>query len=125
MRKTILAALCFLLLPIAALADNTAYEDTLSGKQCKESENFQQISCNYKIGKDLEFSIDGIGMLDTGITFAHSNFNGDYYATFGIRHGCIIVKHGAQSRSMLTDFAFVSPKTGKVYQTWEACKAGM
>jgi hypothetical protein len=51
-------------------AENSAYEDTLSGKRCKETN--QQINCNYKVGKDLEFSIDGIGLPDTGITISHS-----------------------------------------------------
>lgn len=124
MRGTILACLSIFL---AATVDagGTAYEDTFSGKKCKESEFHQQLDCEYKVGKDLEFSIDGIGMPDTGVTFVRSNFSGDYYATFGLLHGCIIVKHGKASRLSILDVAFVSPKNGKVYKTWEACKQGM
>ena len=122
MRGAILACLCIFL---AATVDagGTAYEDTLSGKKCKESS--QQLNCEYKVGKDLEFSIDGIGMPDIGITFVRSIFSGDYYAAFGLLHGCVIVKHGEASELFLQDFAFVSPKNGKVYKTWEACKQGM
>lgn len=120
---TILAWLC-LFFPATVHAGGTAYEDTLSGKTCAESR--QQLNCEYKVGKDLEFSIDGIGMPDTGITFARSDYlKGDYYATFGLRHGCVVVKHGVDLRLFGLDFAFVSPKNGKVYKTWEECKGGM
>jgi hypothetical protein len=104
-------------------AENSAYEDTLSGKRCKETN--QQINCIYKVGKDLEFSIDGIGLPDTGITISHSKgVEGDYYPTFGLRHGCIIVKHGKVSSLFGMDYAFVSPRNGKVYKKWEDCKDG-
>ena len=104
-------------------AENSAYEDTLSGKRCKETN--QQINCIYKVGKDLEFSIDGIGLPDTGITISHSKgVEGDYYPTFGLRHGCIIVKHGKVSSLFVMDYAFVSPRNGKVYKKWEDCKDG-
>jgi hypothetical protein len=107
----------------AAWAGETAYEDTLAGKKC--AEHRQQINCEYKVGKDLEFSIDGIGMPDTGITFTRTKgLQGDYYATVGIMHGCIIIKPGAKSKLFGTDFAFVSPKNGKVYRTWQECQAG-
>lgn len=65
-------------------------------------------------------------MPDTGITFARADFpQGDYYAQFGLRHGCVIVKHGPDSRLFGLDFAFVSPINGKVYKTWEECKEGI
>lgn len=71
MLVTILAWLC-LFFPATVHAGGTAYEDTLSGKTCTESR--QQLNCEYKVGKDLEFSIDGIGMPDTGITFVRSDY---------------------------------------------------
>jgi hypothetical protein len=103
---------------------DTAYQDTLSGKLCKEDEATQQLHCNYKVGKDLEFSIDAIGTPYTGITFTRSNIKGDYFATFGLMHGCVIVKHGGDDLALKPDVAFVSPKNGKVYKTWVDCKAG-
>lgn len=123
MRGIILASLCAFFTGTAHAA-STAYEDTLNGKKCTESSS-QQLNCNFKVGKDLEFSIDGIGMPDTGITFARANFpSGDYYAGLGLMHGCVIVKHGVDSKLSGSDFAFVSPQNGKVYKTWEACKQG-
>jgi hypothetical protein len=119
----IAVVIVFSVSPVAA--GNTAYDDTLAGKKCKERDYNQSIDCQYRVGEDLEFSIDDIGMSDTGITFIRSKgFEGDYYATFGLMHGCIIVKHGSHSIFFCSDFAFVSPKNGRVYKTWEDCKAG-
>ena len=121
MRLIIIVAIFTLISP-AVWAEGTAYEDTLSGKKCREYD--QQLNCEYKVGRDLEFSIDGIGMPDTAITFTRTKgLQGYYYATFGLRHGCIIIKHGKSSNLFFKDFAFVSPKNGKVYKTWEDCKA--
>jgi hypothetical protein len=85
------------------------------------------MDCRYKVGKDLEFTIAGIGQPDTGVTFVKSSFEGDFYASFGIQHGCVIVKRGQKAVTSQElsgpdsafDFAFVSPKNGKVYRRWE------
>ena len=94
---------------------NETYRKTLAGKSC-EGNSRQQINCTYKIGKDLRISIDGIGFPDTGVTFAKSNIEGDFYATFGMRHLCVIIK----PRNWIIDFeaglAFISPRNGKVYK---------
>ena len=111
--------LCILLSPASAWANET-YDKTLAGKSCKE-ESQQQITCTYKIGKDLEIWIAGIGLADTGIYFAKSDFDGDYYASFGMQHLCVIIKSG---KNLLQGVAFISPKNGKVYNNWEACRAG-
>ncbi len=99
------------------LANNT-YDETIAGKSCEEDTR-QQINCTYKIGEDLEIWISGIGLSDTGVTFAKSNFEGDYYATFGMLHLCVVVKSG---RDLSQGFAFISPKNGKVYKDWEQCR---
>lgn len=120
--RIFIIAVIFTFLAPAGWAGETAYEDTFSGKKCSESH--QQLYCEYTVGKDLEFSIAGIGMPDTGITFLRSKHEGDYFAQFGLMHGCIIIKHGKHSKLFGKDFAFVSPKNGKVYKSWEDCKAG-
>ena len=121
--RLFIIAIIIISLASPAWAEGTAYEDTLTGKTCSESR--QQISCKYKVGRDLEFSIDGIGMPDTSFTFYRTKgLQGDYYATYGLMHGCIVVKHGGDSELFGRDFAFVSPKNGKVYKTWTECKAG-
>ncbi|MDO8595313.1 MAG: hypothetical protein Q7R45_01695, partial [Sulfuricaulis sp.] len=106
------------------------YEDTMAGKVCKEDSSLQTLHCEYKVGKSLVFSIDGIGTPNTGVAFVKSDYDGDYYATFGVGHGCVVIKHGKASPQakaspmFLLDFAFVSPQTGKVYKDWGSCKSG-
>lgn len=68
------------------------------------------------MGQELEIWVDGIGLPDTSITFDRSNFKGDYYATFGMGHLCVIVKSG---KDLFQGFAFISPQNGKVYKDWE------
>ena len=60
-----------------------------------------------------------IGDAAAGIAFKRSNFYGDFYASFSLRHGCVIV-HQASA----TDFAFVSPRNGRAYRTCQECGAG-
>ncbi len=110
---------------IRAKTRDTAYENTMAGKKCEEYNN-QQLDCKFKVGKDLYFIVVGIGLPDTAVTFMQSNIDGDYYASYGLMHGCVIVKHGKKNFdiSLLVDFAFVSPKNAKVYKTWKECKAG-
>ena len=98
---------------------NEPYKKTMTGKSCKEDTRTQQISCTYEIGKDLLIWIAGIGSPDTSVTFAKSNFEGDYYATFGMLHHCVVVK---SQGNLLQDFAFISPKNGKVYKDWKTCR---
>ena len=96
----------------------------VSGTDCRAISD-GSLFCKYEIGKDLEFSITSVGDFDTGISFLRSKFDGDYFARFGVMHGCIIVARGVtapQSASPADDFVFVSPKTGKIYKSWQECR---
>lgn len=109
---------------VYAESENDIYNFVIAGKTCKES-LAQAIECDYKIGKDLHIQIAGIGDPDTGVAFLKSDSNGDYYASFGLNHGCIIVKRGMQSHfDRVSYYAFISPKNGKVYRDWIECKSG-
>jgi hypothetical protein len=112
-----------LLLPVPVTAGT--YEVALAGKKCKEG-LAQEIECVFTIGKDLRIDIAGVGTDSAGATFIKSNFDGDYYATYGVLHGCIIVKPGKKTRAAtlnaLTDFAFISPRSAKVFNTWQQCQ---
>jgi hypothetical protein len=120
----------FLLASISAAEGPSTYEIVLSGKACKTAIT-QSLSCEYRVGNGLHFSVDGIGQPDTGITFKKSSIVGDFYATYGLLHGCVIIKRGPKGitspnvhgSGSFTDFAFVSPKNGKVYKNWEECKS--
>jgi hypothetical protein len=114
-----------------ANAQSSTYEAVLKGKSCKLQSNGQTLSCDYKVGTDLHVSIDGIGDPDTGITIFRSDFDGDFYVTYGTLHGCLIVKRGPKSYSDklsepggMLDYAFISPRNGKVYTTWRECRSG-
>jgi len=102
------------------LASDTTYNAVVSGKKCQETRD-QDITCSYKVGKSLLIEISGIGSPTTGIAFLKSNYKGDYYAKYGLIHGCIIVN----SSSDVFSYAFISPKNGKVYRHWQDCKSGL
>lgn len=119
MRPFLAIILSTMLWPCAH-ASETTYDVLVAGKSCQENKN-QSLSCSYKAGKSLLIEIAGIGSPDTGVGFLKSDFNGDYYAKYGVLHGCIIVNR----TSDLNSFAFISPKNGKIYRTWQECKTGL
>jgi len=108
----------------------TTYDLTVSGKSCVEGQS-QQLECTYQVGKDLNIAISGIGQPDTSITFMKSDLGGDFYASHGLLHGCIIVKRGDKGitsdqltgAGSITDLAFISPQNGKVYTNWKDCQS--
>ncbi len=79
-------------------ANTSVYDVALKAKSCHESYN-QSIECNYKIGNDLWISIPSLGSPDVAVTFMKADFDGDYYATYGVMHGCVIVKPGKKTTS--------------------------
>ena len=93
----------------------------VTGTACKAVSD-GSLFCKYQVGKDLEFSITSVGNTNAGISFLRSNFDGDYFARFGLMHGCIIVARGMaapERGSPADDYVFVSPKTGKIYKSWQ------
>jgi hypothetical protein len=126
-RSSILIVLIGLLwlTDLPAQAETSVYEQALKGKQCHENPG-QSLECEYRIGETLHIAITGIGQTDTAITFMKSDLNGDFYAAIGILHGCVIVKRNPDflNRANAFDFAFISPRTGKIYTTWQECGSG-
>jgi hypothetical protein len=99
---------------------SSTFDTVVAGKKCQEDKN-QMLSCSYRVGKSLFLEVAGIGTPDTGIAFLKSDYDGDFYAVYGLQHGCIII----HSTKNIFDMAFVSPKNGKIYRTWQECKSGM
>jgi len=105
---------------------NPTYEAVVAGMTCHQSSN--QITgfwCEYAVGGGLRFVIAGVGQPDAAVTVEEAlGYDSDYYFTFGVGHGCVIVKPGKLALRGEDPFpvAFVSPVTGKVYQTWQECK---
>ncbi len=96
-----------------------------SREKSRKESGFQRLDCTCRGGRDLYIAIAGIGMPDTGINFYASSLEGDYYASVGVLHGCIIVTPGKLSEGKEDGgYAFISPKNGKVYKDWWSCKKG-
>ena len=73
----------------------------------------------------------GAGEEDAAIAFVQADSSANYVASVVPLHGCVVVKPAraadaarmagiAVADSVLT-FAFVSPRTGKVYRNWPSC----
>lgn len=108
-------------------AASSAYDATVAGSKCGQMDVGQkaaQLNCDYTVGKGLAFSIAGVGQDDAGITVTRAEgYSSDYYFTFGLGHGCVIVKPGEAAQGSSFEMAFVSPKNGRVYHTWRECAA--
>ncbi|WNM58359.1 hypothetical protein [Candidatus Nitrospira allomarina] len=111
-------SICFLFVSLSAEA--STFDLVVAGKRCSEGQS-KQLECNYGVGHDLWVTISGIGQKDGAVTFMKSDENGDYYAAFGLMHECVIVKPGKKTEEFL-DFAFISPRTGKVFSAWQECQ---
>lgn len=109
---------------ISSLANSAetqnAYQVVVSGQKCSSSRN--QIQCDYRIGRSLLVQIVGVGLPEVAITTYQADDKGDYYASVGMLHGCVIVKPGEQTPlEGWGNLAFISPKNGKVYRDWRTC----
>ena len=62
MKKLLIMFIC-ILFPSVSFAANQTYQDIMKGKSCDESSS-QQIDCKYKVGRDLNIYIAGIGLPD-------------------------------------------------------------
>ena len=97
------------------------YDVVVSGMKCQQN-SLGDMECNYHVGRSLHFGIAGVGLKDPSIYFYEASMKGDYFALFAPSHGCVVVKPGlALPENQRLDLAFVSPKNGRVYRTWEAC----
>jgi len=119
---TILSLSVALLCPVKAFGQST-FELIVKGKSCAEQKS-QQVDCDYRIGTEFWLSIAGVGNGDAGVTFMKTDFRGKYYGTYGLAHGCVVVKTGTGNKTTNPfDFAFISPRNGKVYRDWQNCQA--
>ena len=114
--------LLFIVLPSASAQQaRQTYDVVVSGMECRQNLQGDR-ECNYHVGRSLHFGIAGVGQKDPSIYFYEASMKGDYFALFASSHGCVVVKPGlALPELQRLDLAFVSPKNGRVYQTWETC----
>ena len=109
---------------VAAQA-RTTYADVVAGMKCTQSLSGGHLECDYRVGRSLHFAIVAPGKPDSSIYFYSASVKGDYFAVLGLLHGCVIVRPGqGASQAHQRDLAFVSPRNGKVYRTWQDCGEG-
>jgi hypothetical protein len=99
---------------------NSTYDAVVAGMSCKQQSS-GQLDCDFRVGKSLRFTIAGVGLDDAAITFFKVDFDGDYFATVGVQHGCVVIKPAKPTRGSGLHYAFVSPRDGKVYRDWPTC----
>lgn len=110
----------------------STYDAVIEGTECTQShmpyQTSAQLNCVYTVGTGLKFVIAGVGQSDGAILVERATgLDSDFYFKFGVQHGCVIVTRGfgkkRQTASGLPgfDMAFVSPRTGRVYRTWQEC----
>jgi hypothetical protein len=121
MRLLLLLSATLLLTPMSAFGQST-YDVVVSGMRCAQQSS-GQLDCEFHVGRSLRFVIAGVGQNDAAITFFKVDFDGDFYASVGLLHGCVIVKPARPDPAQgLPTFAFVSPKNGRVYRDWQSCQ---
>jgi hypothetical protein len=112
--------------PRADVLAQTSFEAATSGAKCTQARTGMR-TCSYKVGDSLEFTILGVGQFDASVNFERSDAKGDFYARIGLAHRCVIIVPGGRAPSAVVDalgqYAFVSPRTGLVYRTWQSCDA--
>jgi hypothetical protein len=105
----------------ASPQDRTTFDNVVAGMRCSQNSG-GDLECDYRVGRSLHFAIVAPGRADGSIYFYAASFEGDYFAVVGMSHGCVIVRPGLSvSEARRIDLAFVSPRNGKVYRTWQEC----
>ncbi|WP_157573289.1 hypothetical protein [Novosphingobium sp. AAP83] len=97
--------------------DRTLLSILNSSKKCENSERGRE--CNYQVGDFFKVSIADVGSKSAGIHFEKSNSDMPINASFGILHGCVIVNR--VDNKAMTEWVFISPKNGNVYNDWREC----
>jgi hypothetical protein len=114
---------------VLALLANAAppgklHKAVTNAQKCKASNSEPgRMDCDYDLGS-LHFSIEAVGRGDGGFTIYKADWDKDYALSYGVQHGCLIVKWGDKKMNADNAFemVFVSFATGGVYTDWGTCK---
>ena len=108
---------------------SAVYDALLDGMNCRQKKT-GRMDCEFRVGA-TRFVVSGVGQDDVLISFTQADTAADFVAGIAPLHGCVVVRptraaDAAQSAGIpLSDsislFAFVSPRTGRVYRTWSTC----
>jgi hypothetical protein len=125
-RSVVVAALASVTLcsGSAVAQEGTTFAEVSKGRSCKAMDfDPKQVNCRFVV-RDLAFEIAGIGAPDAVVYVETANSKGNYSIRMPLAFApCIVVTPGDATPERFLDRAVVSPITGKVYATLEACKA--
>jgi hypothetical protein len=110
--------------PAAAL--ETPYAATNRGAQCGLQTD-GTLSCRYRVGRDLEFTLYRVAEPDVRLEIARSNSEGDYTIESSLQDRCVLVRYGRRGMAAGgSDFVFaaVSGRNGMVYRSLPECRLG-
>lgn len=116
--------------PASRASESAAYKALIDGMVCRQQAG-GRMDCEFHVGSALRFVIAGVGQEDVAVSFVQADSTGGYVASMVPLHGCVAVKPantldatraaGILPGDSVATFAFVSPRTGKVYRAWSAC----
>lgn len=101
-------------------APRTTYDAVVAGMSCRQQVS-GRLDCAYEVAESLGIVITGVGQEDAVVTFTRVDSTAGYVAGFAALHGCVIVRPARARPDSLPALAFVSPRDGKVYRTWQHC----
>ncbi|HEX7939533.1 MAG TPA: hypothetical protein VF483_11150 [Gemmatimonadaceae bacterium] len=115
--------------PAGAARPSAAFNALLEGMACKQQPS-GRMDCDFHVG-GTRFVIAGVGQEDVAISFVQADTADPYRVSIAPLHGCVVVKPtnsaqatrtaGLSEGDSVATFAFVSPRTGKVYRSWQSC----
>jgi hypothetical protein len=107
-----------------------AFNALIDGMSCRQQSG-GRMDCDFRVGSTLRFVVAGVGQEDVVISFMQADSVAEYVASIAPLHGCVVVKpvraadaaraSGLQASDSAATYAFVSPRTGKVYRNWQGC----
>ena len=109
---------------------SAAFEALLDDMACRQQKS-GRMDCEFRVGNGVRFVIAGVGQEDVMVSFIQADSGAAYIASMVPLHGCVVVKPlragdatraaGIPASDSVATFAFVSPRTGKVYRNWQTC----
>jgi hypothetical protein len=118
------ALLAALLAVLPATAQETPYAATSRGAACNLDAS-GSLHCTYRVGRDLEFSLQRVTVPEVTLVIARSDAQGDYYVEPTLVSRCALVRYGQRSFAVSGSnyvFAAVSGRNGLVYRTLRECR---
>lgn len=118
------SALLLLAAAAPAAAVDSPYLATKYAAKC-DLEPSGELTCRYRVGKDLEFFLHRVGEKDVQLRTLRNSKQGDFTIEPQLMDRCVLVKHGRDgivAGGGEHDYGIVSGRNGMVYQSMRACR---